>query len=126
MAQPILLTYNLKPDTIARLRGICALQGIRIREVTTGEYVLPLGALAGIPVAGGAPHGTSAAFTDEMLVMCHMLSNQLDDFLKAMRGSGVPSIPLKAVLTPTNITWNSAALHDELSREHAAMQRRKG
>ena len=126
MAKPLLLTYNLKPGTAAGLGKICHTLGISLREVTRDEYALPLGALAGIPVNRvNAPEAAPAAgFDDEMLVMCHMLSNELDAFLRAMREAGLPRVALKAVLTPVNVLWNSTDLHGELAREHREMQRR--
>lgn len=121
MARPMLLTYNLNQETAARLEAVCREQGILLRAVKPFEYAAPIGALAGIPVAKGSAGLPTATFTDDMLVMCHMLSDQLDAFLQGMRAGGVPRIPLKAVLTPTNVTWDSLRLHDELAREHAAM-----
>ena len=50
--------------------------------------------------------------------MCHILSDELDALLKAMREGGV-RIGLKAVLTPFNVAWNSSDLHYELAREHS-------
>lgn len=127
MAKPLLLTYNLKPDTAAGLGKICQTLGIRVRAVARDEYALPIGALAGIPVARPSSAETAAAppFNDEMLVMCHMMSNELDAFLQALREAGLPRIDLKAVLTPINVLWNSTDLHCELAREHTAMQRRR-
>ena len=100
MAQ-LLLTYNLKTGVSAGLYSICRSLGIRVREVDPREYGLPIGALAGIPIKGGAsPSETPAPpFDDEMLVMCHMISTELDAFLQAMRNQGLPRIALKAVLT---------------------------
>ena len=127
MAKPLLLTYNLKPGMAAGLDRICREMGIRLRGVARDEYALPIGALAGIPVArpSNAEASAAAPFDDEMLVMCHMMSNELDAFLQAMREAGVPRIDLKAVLTPTNVLWNSTELHSELAHEHATMQRRR-
>ena len=127
MAKPLLLTYNLKPGTAAGLDKVCRDLGIRVRGVQRDEYALPIGALAGIPVARPSNAEAAAAppFDDEMLVMCHMMSNELDAFLQAMREAGMPRIGLKAVLTPVNVLWNSTDLHSELAREHASMQRRR-
>ena len=126
MAQPLLLTYNLKPGTAAGLEQICRSLDICLRPVQPHEYALPIGALAGIPLDRKPSPGAApiTPFTDEMLVMCHILSNDLDAFLQAMRQAGLPRIALKAVLTPVNVTWNSASLHSELAREHSEMQRR--
>lgn len=127
MAKPLLLTYNLKPDTAVGLGKICQALDIRVRGVAREEYALPIGALAGMPVARPSSAEASAVppFDEEMLVMCHMLSNELDAFLQAMREAGLPRIHLKAVLTPINVLWNSSDLHFELAREHTAMQRRR-
>ena len=126
MALPLLLTYNLKPDTEARIARICRDLGIRVRTVNPGEYALPIGALAGIPIAKAPTPDAMPGhrFNDEMLVMCHMMSNELDAFLNSMRAANVPRIALKAVLTPINVAWNSLDLHRELAREHSEMQRR--
>lgn len=127
MAKPLLLTYNLKPGTAAGVDKVCRDLGIRVRGVQRDEYALPIGALAGIPVArpSSAQAATAPLFDDEMLVICHMLSSELDAFLQAMREAGMPPIGLKAVLTPVNVLWNSTDLHSELVREHASMQRRR-
>ena len=124
MAGPMLLCYNLDKRTDAMLRVLCQKQHIRFRAVKPEEYALPVGALAGIPAKaeGGAEPGS---FDAPMLVMCHMLSTQLNAFLQGMRQDGVPRVALKAVLTPTNVTWNSVQLHDELAREHEAVQRKQ-
>ena len=126
MAQPTLLTYNIKPGAKAGLEGICRKLNIRLREVRRDEYALPIGALAGIPVKRVAGPAPVVPFDDEMLVMCHMLSDGLDAFLQAMREGGLPRIALKAVLTPVNVAWNSTELRDELAREHSIVTRGKG
>ena len=126
MALPLLLTYNLKPGTEAGIARICRDLGIRVRTVNPWEYTQPIGALAGIPIAKAAKPDAMPGhrFNDEMLVMCHMMSNELDAFLNSMRAANVPRIALKAVLTPVNVAWNSLDLHRELAREHSEMQRR--
>ena len=126
MALPLLLTYNLKPGTEAGIARICRDLGIRVRTVNPGEYALPIGALAGIPIAKAPTPDAMPGhrFNDEMLVMCHMISTELDAFLQAMRDQGLPRIPLKAVLTPVNVLWSSTTLRDELAREHSEIERR--
>ncbi len=124
MAQPLLLTYNIEAPVEARLAVLCRGQGIRVRAVKSWEYDLPIGALAGIPMGKAAAPLAVDAFSDPMLVMCHMLSPQLDAFLQGMRDADIPRVPLKAVLTPSNITWSSRQLRDELAREHEAFTHR--
>ena len=119
---PIILAYNLDGGALAALNALCARQGLRCRSVAPGEYGLPIGALAGLPAAK-AP-SAAGRFDDAMLVMCGLLGPQFDAFLQALREPGMPRVPLKAVLTPTNVVWSSAQLRDELVREHEAVRRR--
>lgn len=123
MTQPLLLAYNIDPFTEAKLRAVCESHGFAYRAVAPDDYAAPIGALAGIPVSKSASAPLNLAFDEPMLVMCHMLSPQLDAFLQGMRKAGV-RIPLKAVLTPVNVTWHSRQLRDELVKEHEQFQRR--
>lgn len=124
MSQPLVLCYNLDFTTDSALQKVCQDQGLRLRAVERREYSMPIGALAGLPVPSTGRQVDNADFHDSMLVMCYMLSEQLDAFLGALRSSNTRPIALKAVLTPTNITWTSWQLRNELAREHEAMKRR--
>ena len=124
MAQPLVLIYNLEAPVEVRLTALCERQGIAVSRVNPWEHGLPIGALAGIPVGRTSAPVMEAGFSDPMLVMCHMLSFQLDAFLQGMRSDGIPRIALKAVLTPSNVTWSSVKLRDELAREHEAFNRK--
>ena len=125
MAQPILLACNISPASAATLAALCERLGMRYRPVTALEYAVPIGALAGIPVAKHSGEAPALTFSEPMLVMCHLLAPDLDAFLSELRNSGLPPIPLKAVLTPTNVTWSARQLRDELTREHEAMQMKR-
>ena len=41
-----------------------------------------------------------------------------------MRKQKIPKINLKAMLTEHNVKWDSMTLHDELAREHEAMNKK--
>ena len=85
-----------------------------------GLISLPAYLLAGLPI----PEAEAAAgdgFQDAMLVMCGLDEQRFDTFLKALRASALPRIPLKAVLTPYNALWSAVQLHAELRREHESM-----
>lgn len=120
---PLVLIYNLDAATEARLAALCERLGFCARRVQPWEYGQPIGTLAGLPAGKNAALSVEA-FSEPMLVMCHMLSPQLDAFLQAMRDVGIPRVALKAVLTPNNVAWNSAKLRDDLAREHEAMRKR--
>lgn len=125
MGVPTILAFNLGEAALAALRGVCQSLGLRLKAVPKEGFSMPLGGMAGLPVV--APVNTSAAaFDDPMLVMCGLDEQALDSFLKALRWTALPPIPLKAVLTPTNAAWSALTLHEELQREHAEMQRLRG
>lgn len=117
-----LLTYNLTGDRLNHLRFLCLRLGIAVRPVPAEAWGLSLSALPGpaIPAADlPTPTGT---FTDEMLVMCGFTGPLVNGLLNAMRQARMAPIALKAVLTPSNATWDSVYLHAQLLQEHVAMQ----
>ena len=122
MQLPAILCYNLPPEREGRLRTLCAIQKIRLRPVSPAEYGKPVGALAGLLPDDGTP-AAAIPFQEEMLVLCGFSEEALDAFLRGFRQSGMPPVALKAVLTPSNAVWNSAALCAELRREHEAFRR---
>ena len=126
MATPIVLAYNLSTATEALLEVVCNSRRVQLKPVSPEEYSRAIGSLAGIPMHQASAAERDVRFPEPMLVMCHMLKPELDAFLDALRQSGAPSIPLKAILTPTNATWNARMLRDELMREHEAVMRKLG
>ena len=120
MNMPLILLYNLDTPKGAKIRRMCLPLGLRTRLVKPEEYGLPLGEL----VEGAAPETPwpGESFSDEMLVLVNCSGPLLDRFLPGFRRNKIPSVALKAVLTPTNQTWDSTALHGELLRERQAIQ----
>ena len=59
---------------------------------------------------------------EEMLVM-DLPGVLLDFFLQGMHQAGI-HVPLKAALTPTNVSWTASALQKELQRERHEFLRR--
>lgn len=120
MNMPLVLLYNLDSPKGAKIRRMCLPLGLRARLVQPEEYGLPLGELAG----GAVPETpwTGEQFADEMLLLVNCTGPLLDRFLQGFRRNKIPPVALKAVLTPTNRSWDSAALHSELLREREAIQ----
>lgn len=119
----MILAYNLSAERAGRIRTLCAIQKLRMRVVEPEEFGVPVGVLAGVlPSAEAAP---VEPFSEEMLVLCQLSEDALQHFLMGFRKNAIPSVALKAVLTPTNASWNGRALRDELKKEHEAMTGRK-
>ncbi len=124
--------FNLSKEKEAALRKICSRQGIKFKVVPPEEYGLPLNVLFGfVPQGAGSPkvegQKTKEAplFQEEMLLMYQLNGSAMDKFLRALRQAEV-TIPLKAVLTPTNSTWLPQDLLQELQKEHEAMSGQHG
>lgn len=117
---PTVLCYALSDARFAAISALCRTQGCFPRRVAETEYARPVGALLGFPA--GERSG-SGAVLEEMLVLCGFTPDRLDNFLAAFADSGVPSVALKAVLTPSNATWTAGELCAELLRERQAMDR---
>lgn len=120
MKPPVLLCYNLTETQTRKVNLLAMRLTIRIRIVNPEEYGETLAALCGMEPVTQAPPPADT-FTDPMLVLGHFTHDLLNRFLYGFRQSGIPQVGLKAMLTDTNMHWNSATLHDQLAEEHAAM-----
>lgn len=121
-------TPNNHPNA-AKLKGVLVRMGVRIRNVTADQVMEQVGALVGMK---GFEKADSAAesqteelpvIPEEMLVMHHFTSRRIDELLANLRKAGVPKIQLKAVVTDTNCRWTFYHLYEEISAEHAEMQK---
>ncbi|MBQ9686230.1 MAG: DUF3783 domain-containing protein [Oscillospiraceae bacterium] len=115
------LLYNIQNEEKEMKIRLAAFRlGIQCQSVAAEDFGAPVGYLLGL--TGYARGGECAErFTDEMLLMEDLRGGQLNAFLDALRTARVP-VALKAVVTEHNVGWSSLRLHEELKKEHAAMQ----
>lgn len=114
-----MLVFNMEGPRRAKLNMICMRHKIRIRAVEKEEFGLTLGALCGKMPAEGAAEVTP--FDEEMIVMADFTTTLANAFLMSWRQAKQAPIRLKAVLTPTNVTWNAVELYKELDEENRAL-----
>ncbi|HIT90497.1 MAG TPA: DUF3783 domain-containing protein, partial [Candidatus Merdenecus merdavium] len=57
----------------------------------------------------------------EMMVMKGLSSAKIDQIILQFRKNGIGKINLKAVITPSNQSWNSLELYEEIKKEHQEM-----
>lgn len=108
-----------------KVKFIFVLMGIKIKTVEKKDYLRTIGTLAGIEgIPSGEEMYEGEGFDDEMLVINHLTDEQMNKMLAYFKKEGI-RIDLKAALTPTNQFWTSIELHEELVREHEAMQKKK-
>lgn len=132
MKETILL-YNLNSAIGNKIKFLCIQGGIHIRVVDKSQYHVPVGMLAfgkkeDIESYTCSEHSESSeanvSFDDPMLVFAGFTGTKLEQFLNAMRKQKIPRINLKAMLTEHNVNWDSVTLHDELAKEHEAMNKK--
>lgn len=119
-----ILLYNLEGEKGKQIRQLCAEMKIRFKSIPAGQYGEPIGALVctermektGIPFTG-------IPFQDEMILFAGFEDDRLRNFLSRYYQAGIGKVSLKAALTPYNVKWNSAELHNELKREHEELEK---
>lgn len=121
MVQPTVLLYNLDTPKGMKIKLLCLPLKLRVRAVRREEYTETLAALTGREGPVGTPY-EGEGFPEEMLVMAGLTTAQMNGFLQGFRKKKIPPVYLKAVLTETNLRWDSLRLHDELRREDRAMR----
>ena len=121
MSRPTVLCINLPADKLSRVRFGCMRLAVMTKVVEPKDFLQPLSALCGLTPAQEGISAPEEPFTGEMLVMAGLNRQQAERLLSSLRQAKV-NIPLKAVLTPTNATWDCIRLHAELTAERAAIQ----
>ena len=117
--RPTILTFNLTDARLSKLRFLCMKLGLMVKPVPAEDCCQPISALCGLSdPADAAP---AEAFSEEMLVFCHMDNAAVNRFLQTAKQMRVAPVALKAILTPTNAAWTPAQLCAELKDERAAV-----
>jgi len=113
-----ILMYNCSGEEFSKLRQIFAMLRLRMRVVEPERYHVPLEELA---QGKGEPGEAAERLPEPMLVFCGLPQALFNQVLEVIRVAKLPPIPLKAVLTDTNRTWDTLQLHAELVREREAI-----
>lgn len=99
--------------------------GYLVRHVDREDYLKTIGSLTGAREdKEQAEVYEGEGFSEEMLVIQAATEDMLDKAIFLMKKEKV-QVGLKAVVTPSNQTWTSLALHDEILREHEYMTKRE-
>lgn len=120
--QPSLYLYQVDGSKKQQIGRLAAGMGIRVHQVLPADYLQPLGVLLDLPGFERTPLSYNGPLLpDEMMLMSGFDDTLLSRFLSAYRQACIPTIPLKAGVTPHNIFWTSLQLHQELEKEHQMM-----
>ena len=125
MPDPLVLTWGIPASVQEPLGQLFQELNLPLRQVQDQEMGQTVGYLAGFPGFSFQESGEVPQDIPELgvLCMCALQSGQVDRLLQGLRQKGI-SVPLKAVVTPTNQKWTFAQLVRELQREHEAFARK--
>lgn len=114
------LIYNITGKKAAEIKLLCSQLGIAQRTVEAEDFGRPIGALLGLRSDDRVQE--EAPFSDEMLYLIDIRGGMLDILLSQLRRRKL-TVPLKAVMTETNLAFTSYELWRELSAEREAIRR---
>ena len=127
MKETVLLYGFTDQERLSRVKRALLPLGMRMRCIAPGEYLNPVGHMAGIKEIEPAKEVYEGPeFEREMMVMAGLASGRVDAVIYALRKGGVGRVDYKAVLTPVNQFWDAIKLYEEIAREHEAMNRQPG
>lgn len=110
--------YNLDPKKDSELKMLCRKMNLSFRTVEKDEFSLTLESLLGFTDSETRREG--ADFDDEMLYIAGLQGGMLNLFLDQLRRKKL-TVPLKAVMTQSNLSFTSYELHKELCAEREAI-----
>ena len=117
MAKILLFGVSTQKDRAVRVAAEKI--GVDVTAVNRRDYGQKIGTLAGITgFSRDRKTYEGPDFAAEMLVFSGLTPPQVDTFLNEYKATGQPPVPLKAIVTPHNVTWTADALFRELMKEH--------
>ncbi len=118
-----ILLFNIEDPIKKEAIRLTALRfGIKLLEILPGQQGMTLEELLGSGQTLPPPAQNSTTFTDEMLIMHALNSEQFHGLLDTLRSTG-QTVRLKAIVTEHNKSWSAVRLHRELCAEEAAMRK---
>ncbi len=114
-----ILTFGLKKEKYLAVCAVAKKIGANVTDVARKDYGQKIGALAEIQgFSKDRITYSGLDFFTEMIVFSGMNQQQMDTFLAEYKATGEQPVPLKAIITPYNISWTADTLFRELMKEH--------
>ena len=119
---PVVLLYHTPEGVLKRLTPLLRQQGISVRVIRKELYTVPLEMLLGLKQPDKILQNPGIELPEPRLVMHGFSSEGVDSVLKLLRENQI-RIDLKAVTTPTNLSWTALQMFAELQREREAFRK---
>ena len=123
MRESVLLMNFKDKKQLKGIQMIAFLLKVKIRMVGERDCLQPIGYLAGVEgIAPSEETFTGEVPEHEIMVFAGVSDAKLQRMLTEMRRNGIRKVEHKAILTPTNVHWNTIELYEELEQERQAME----
>lgn len=123
-APQIILSYGLNDLQIKKLDDITSKTDVKHKIVGACDAGQKIGFLCGLKGFERIESSEGAASDEQCLVFSGIQRKSIDSLLKELRDKEI-SVPLKAMVTPSNRSWSLTQLIAELKREHETLTGRK-
>ncbi|MCD7837487.1 MAG: DUF3783 domain-containing protein [Clostridiales bacterium] len=122
--RPCVLFFGAKALEGPMVQNTLSPLGLEVRVPERARYGQPIGLLAdGGPMPPVKQDGVQP-LAAPVLVFCGVPEETTDRALDTLRGAGLCTGALKAILTPANRYWNAPMLARELMKEHRKFEQR--
>ena len=122
--QKLVMMYQLD-ESKDKIKEIAKKYQITTKTISREMIGETMGHLIGRKGFGAAKTKTEdTTMTEPMLVMDGLQGNSLNVFLKALQEAGL-FVPLKAIITPINLSWSFCKLYPAIEEEDKEMRQAK-
>ena len=114
------LLFNIKAEKAAKIKMLCRKLYIETQTVNRDQYGLRMEQI--IADEEARAQEPEQSFDEEMLYLADLQGGMLNILLDQLRRRGL-SVSLKAVSTPTNLSFTPCELYREIAAEREAIRR---
>ena len=121
-----LLFFNVDYATQIKIEKFASQFNIECEHVKLKDYNKTIAELIGVPAEYFPKEEyTGEEFLCEMMLFAGFDEITLDHFLTDYKQAGLPTIPLKAVVTRQNLTWSARELFNQILYESQELKLRE-
>ena len=127
MSERKIFCYRLNEDKLKWYKDAAAYLGFKIIRLSDDDLNIRISELIKNKNENfdSNKYSPTNELAEEIILFADFPSEMLSEILSAYKASGLEKTSLKAVLTETNINWTFKELYNDISDEHAYMQKIK-
>ena len=117
--QETVLLYNIdKTDAGKAIISILEKLNVEVIIVKSSDLMSPVGYILGVDNFERGTEALTEIPQDDMMVMAGFEDKQVDLLLQIFKEANIPFIPLKAIVTQTNVNWTFMQLLKNVKTEY--------